>query len=146
MKIIHPKIKQFISNQRIAPFETMLGFFFIYVGIFGIIYMAIGNTPTSVTTLGYKTTIVLNIAYSIAGLGMFIGIGLNKYNIEAFGLATIATSLFIRAFLTGWMVGIRSPLIVNIIVLNGIFVLSCITRLVNIIKFHKAKEVIIIAK
>jgi hypothetical protein len=146
MRIIYLKIKRFFSYQRIAPFETMLGFFLIYAGTFGVIYTISGKAVASITTLGYKTTVILNISYLIAGLGMFFGIGLNKYNIEAFGLATVATSLLVRAILTAWIVGIHSPLIMNIIVLNSIFILSCTVRLINIIKLHRAKEVIIITK
>lgn len=146
MNLLLIKTRNFFAHQRNAPFETMLGFFLIYAGVFGTIYTISGKAIASVSTLGYKTTLILNISYLIAGLGVFFGIGFNKYNIEAFGLLTVATSLAIRAFIAVWIVGIRNPLIINIVILNGIFVLSCIVRLINIIKLHKANEVVVVTK
>lgn len=143
---IKSKIINFFLCQKLFPFDTMVGFFFVYIGIFGLIYILLGKAVTSIIALGYKTTIAINAGYLVAGLAMFFGIGLNKYNIQAFGLVTVATSLAIRAILTGWVVGISNPLIINIIVLNGILILSCIVRLINIIELYKAKEIIVITK
>lgn len=143
---MYKKIKQFFFNQRNQPFDTMLGFFCAYAGIFGLINIYIGKAVASVSALGYKTTIIFNICLTISGIGMFFGIGLNKYNIEAFGLITVATSLLIRSILIAWLVGINTPTVINTIVLNCIFTLSCVIKLINIIKLNKAKELLVTTK
>lgn len=129
-------IKKFFMQQRAAPFETMLGFFCIYGGIAGLLDFGVASNAFKYI-LGYKITMLFNALYAIAGSGMFFGIGLNKHNIEAFGLITVATSIIIRTVAIGYIIG-PNPLIINTYVLNVTFVLSCMARLVTVIRYHKA--------
>lgn len=138
-------LKKFLHNQKLAPFETMLAFFFIYAGTLGLLYATSGWTPRTANILGFKTTFAFNACYLLAGGGMFFGIGLGKPYIEAFGLIMVATSLITRAIIIGWLAGINF-ITINSLVLNCMFVLSCIVRLINVIKHHKSKEFAIVIK
>lgn len=128
-------IKKFFTQQRAAPFETMIGFACIYGGIASLLDFGIINSIFRYV-LGFKITILFNSLYIIAGIGMFFGIGLNKHNMEAFGLITVATSITIRTIATGYIVGFN-PLIINTYVLNAAIVLACTVRLITVIKYHR---------
>lgn len=136
-------IKNFYVAQKIRPFESMIGFFCIFAGIITILDFGIIHTPITelfIAFIGAKLYLILNIVYILSGVGVFFGVGLRRGNIEAFGLATLVTTIVIRTILFGLLIGFN-PLIFNTYVLNVGFIFACIVRLMTIIRNNKIIEI-----
>ena len=125
-------VKKFFLRQAAVPFETTLAFFFMYAAVASMVGFGVVASPLS-RTLGLVIAMIFNIAYLIAGLGMFVGIGTRRGDLEAFGLILIITSLAVRMVATGWLVGIN-PQIINGYVSSGVFIFACVMRMRLILK------------
>lgn len=125
-------IKTFYTNQKLVPFETMFGFYCAYSGLAGLLNFGIVSNAFNSAT-GYKTSTIFNIVYLLAGIGMYIGVGLKRINIEAFGLITVITSIIIRTITASWVFGIN-PVIINSYIFNTAIIFACIIRLITIYK------------
>lgn len=125
--MIIQRLKEFLKQQSIVPFETTLAFFFIYAAIASLAGFGVTATPLS-KVLGYWITMVFNVVYLFAGLGMYFGIGLRWGNIEAFGLILLITSIVVRLIAATWILGIN-PMVINGYILNAAFIFSCLIRL-----------------
>lgn len=80
--------------------------------------------------------LVVNVIYLLAGFGIFLGLGLRRGDIEAFGLIILTTTLIIRTLMLGFLFGI-DPVVINAYVLNLVFVASCIVRIKIILNNNK---------
>jgi hypothetical protein len=130
-------IRRFFERQALAPFETMLGFFFVYAAIASIAHFGVIVSPLT-KLLGPTVATIFNLVYLLAGLAMYLGIGFRRGNIEAAGLILLMASLAIRTIATGWLLG-TSPMVINGYVLNAAFFFSCAIRLRTI---HKAQQLL----
>lgn len=135
------RVKAFFRRQGVVPFETTIAFFFMYAAIAAMVGFGVVASPLT-RTLGAKWAMVFNVAYFIAGLSMFVGIGIRHGNIEAAGLILVIASLAVRTVATGWLVGIN-PLIINSYVSSGVFIFACVIRIIAIIKAQKALDGVI---
>lgn len=120
------KTRIFFKRQSIVPFETMFGFFCMYGGVAGIFAWGITNDIFK-RTVGDRWSFILNIAYLLAGSGMYLGIGLNRKDVESIGLITVASSLLIRSFVMAVKVGMN-PMLFNSYILTAAFIFACLTR------------------
>lgn len=126
------RIRTFFGRQSIVPFEAMFGFFFMYGGVAGLFAFGVTNDIFR-KTVGERWALVLNIIYSLAGTGMFFGLGSNRRDIESIGLITVATSLLIRSVVLGFKVGFN-PTMLNAHVLTGALIIACLVRSLKLIK------------
>lgn len=131
-------IKKFLHNQAIAPFETVFGFFCAYGGLAGLFKFGIVLTAYSQAISG-KFLVISNTLYLISGLAIFIGLGIRRGDIEAFGLILLATVLVVRTLIFSFVFGLN-PVIVNSYILNAAFIFSSIIRLKTIIKNNRFIE------
>lgn len=132
-------LKDCYARQRVAPFETMIGFLVIFVGIITVLDFGIIHTPINeifVNFVGYKLYLLLNMFYILSGLCIFIGLGIRKGNIEAFGLVLLVSVLITKIFITTLLIGV-SPVIINAIISNIAFSLAGIIRLQTILRNNK---------
>lgn len=130
-------LKTLYNNQKLVPFETMFGFYCAYSGLAGLLNFGIvNNTFNSVA--GFRTATIFNIIYLLAGLGMYIGTGFKKVNIEAFGLITVITSILIRTITTSWLLGVN-PIIINSYIFNMSIIFACFIRLNTIGKTNSIR-------
>src|SRR5687768_3914871 len=114
---------KFIKRQSIVPFDTTFAFFCIYSGMISV--FRIGIVPNIFRdTLGERISSMFDIGYALAGLLMFIGIGLGRRDVQAAGLITVITSITIRCVLIGWLIGFNS-LVFNTYVFNIAFIIAC---------------------
>lgn len=128
-------IKKFFHNQAIAPFETVFGFFCAYSGLAGLFKFGIILTAYSQAISG-KFLIFSNTIYLISGLGIFIGLGVRRGDMEAFGLILLTTVLIVRTLIFGFVFGFN-PIIINSYILNAAFVFSSIVRFKTIARNNK---------
>lgn len=112
------------------PFETGFAALCVYNGVSGI--LSYGAVPKIFEQmLGYKFSLVFNIAYVISGLLMYLGIGLNRRNVEAFGVIIIMMSLSIRSLVVFFDVGFYE-LVVNSYVFATTFLISAAVRVYSL--------------
>lgn len=133
-----PQIRQFFERQTASPFETMLAIYFAYAAVATMLNFGIVASPLT-NLLGAKIAVLTNVAYLLAGLAMYFGIGLRKGNVEAFGLILVMTSLSVRAVATAWLLG-TNPMIINSYVSTAVFLLACMVRLRMIFKSQQVLE------
>ena len=128
-------IKTFFLRQAIVPFETTLAFFFMYAAVASMVGFGTVASPLS-RALGTTMATLFNVVYLVAGLGMFVGIGTRRGDLEAFGLILVITSLAVRTVATGWLIVIN-PQIVYSYVSSGVFIFACVIRMTTILKAQK---------
>lgn len=107
----------------------------MYAGAAAILSYGTTVGPLS-RALGPAIATIFNVAFVVAGLGMYFGLGLKRGNVEAFGLILLAASLAVRSIINGWLFGV-SPQAINGYVLNAAFVFSCAIRLLTIFRWPK---------
>lgn len=124
------KIQTFFKRISVVPFEAMFGFYSVYIGLAGL--MSHGMTGDVFrSTIGYRWSICYNIAFVMAGSGMFFGIGFNRKDAESVGLIVVATSLVIRTIVMMAKVD-TTPTIFNAYVLTIAFIIACLTRCIKL--------------
>ena len=123
----HDLMRNFFKRQSIIPFETCFGFFCIYSGVAGIMSWGLTNDIFK-HALGHPLSDGFNLAYIMAGLAFYFGIGLNQRNIEAFGLILAIASLTARSVVI-FNVTRFSPEVVNSYVYTAGFSVACVVRL-----------------
>jgi hypothetical protein len=119
--------KKFLVNQSINPFEAMFGFYCIYSGITGLLDFGVANDIFRIA-IGPTLALMFSIFYILAGLGVFVGIGIKKGNLEASGLIALITSVVIRLISIAWVAGFI-PIVVNTYAFSIVFIVACIVRL-----------------
>lgn len=124
-------------NIRIIPFETSISLFCIISGVFGLLSWGLNNDQF-ISALGVRIATGFNIGYIVAGVGTFLGLALNRKDLETFGLTCIVTSLLVRSAAIGWKVGIN-PIVVTSYAFNAILIGASITRAYMI---HKYKVIV----
>lgn len=134
-RLVINSVKRFFGNQSLFPFETMWAFFCIYAGVAAILSYGVTVGPLA-RALGPVVAMIFNVAFVVAGLGMYFGIGLKRGNLEAFGLFLLAMSLAVRTVVNGWLFGWNAQ-VINGYVLNAAFVFSCVVRLRTIYRWPK---------
>lgn len=134
-------VKRFFIRQSLSPFETMFAFFCIYAGLARLFDFGVTVGPFQ-RALGSKAAIVLNVILVVSGLGIYVGRGIGRGDVEASGLILLATSLIITTIVNGWLFGLN-PMVINSYVLNGAFVFSCVIRLVKIFKAPRGEIAVI---
>jgi len=118
----------------------MFAFYCIYSGIAGLLNFGVTNDTFRVV-LGAGLANIFNVGYILAGVGMYMGIGLRRGNFEGFGLITIATSVFIRMLAVGWVTIFHPtlivptattksllPIMINLYAFSLAFIVACIVR------------------
>jgi hypothetical protein len=136
--------RNFFRNQSLLPFETMWAFFCVYVSVVNVFKW--GTTASPLTrALGTKTALAFNVAFCLAGLSIYFGIGLKRGNIEACGLILLMMSLIVATIVNGWLFGLN-PAVINAYILNGAFIVSCLIRLLVIIHWPRGATEIMSAK
>ena len=120
-------------NINVVPFETVIAIFCALSGVFGLLQLGLNNDQFA-SAMGRTIANVFNAGYILAGLGMLVGIALNRKDIEIFGLTCVVTSLLVRSSAIAWKVGLN-PFIVTSYFFNALVIGACITRAVMIIKY-----------
>ena len=126
------KFRTFFDRQSVVPFETLFGFYCMYGGIVGTLSYG-NNNDLFRRTLGDRFSFILNVAYFLAGSGMFFGIGLNRKDVESVGLITVASSLLIRTIVMSAKLGL-SPSMINANILTMAFIVACLVRCIKLLR------------
>lgn len=122
----------FFKRQSVVPFQVGLSVICVYSGIAGFLRFGLVNGIFT-EVLGQTLANTFNTAYLTSGLAIFFGIGLNRRNIEAFGVIILAMSLIVRSIVIHHHAGF-SPDVVNNYAFASAFVTSCAVRLWSLIK------------
>lgn len=131
-----PKIKTFLINQSLYPFEVMWAFVCMFAGMVAILNYGITVTPLE-TALGITAATIFNVIFFISGAAIFLGVGFRKGNVEAFGAILLVMSLLVRTIAAMWLVGF-TPMTINGFILNTAFIVACVVRLWTIWGWAKA--------
>jgi hypothetical protein len=123
---------QFLRRQSVVPFETALAAICVYSGIAGFLQFGLVNNIFS-KMLGVVLANVFNSAYIASGAAMFMGVGLNRRNLEAFGVIMLAMSLVVRSVVVHHNVGF-SPDVLNNYAFAAAFIVACAVRLWSLAK------------
>lgn len=135
--VTYPSVKTTLSSMwthiRIIPFETAISLFCVVSGVFGLFAWGLNNDQF-ISALGIKIANAFNVGYIVAGLGMFLGLAINRKDLETFGLTCVVISLLVRSSAIAWKVGIN-PVVITSYVFNAILIGACITRAWMIYKY-----------
>lgn len=124
----------FQHRHNIIPFEGGFALFAIYSSLVGLIQF--GIVPSAVSReLGSIFNTLTQAAFLLAGLGLYFGIGLNRRDIEIFGLIFTIGCLLSRVVAISWVVGFSATTLNNYIY-NAIFLIVCLIRLDTLFKRH----------
>lgn len=136
------RLPLFFLRQRVVPFETGIAVYCLYSSITALVGFGLTNNMFRSSVPGPISTF-FNAAFVVAGLCMFLGIGLGRRDIEGLGLMAVVTSLVIRSVAVTYFFGLDEivvngfvirgmPIVVNTNVTNIIFIVACLIRLESI--------------
>lgn len=127
----------FIQRQFVLfPFEIAFSLYSLYMGVSGLVGFGSTSGSLFVEVLG-RWSIPFNLLYAISGLAIYFGLVTLRRNVEAFGLVTLTTSLIIRSIVLLWCsCGDRIVWgqVVNVHVLNILFLVACVSRIVSLLE------------
>ncbi len=127
----------FIQRQFVLfPFEIAFSLYSLYMGVSGLVGGGSTSGSLFAEALG-QWSIPFNLLYAVSGLAIYTGLVTLRRNVEAFGLITLATSLIIRSIVLVWCsCGDRVAWgqVVNVHVLNGVFLVACVARIVSLLE------------
>jgi hypothetical protein len=127
-------MKAFLRRQSVLPFESLIAFLAVVSG--GLALLNVGGLSADALSaelhVGWLVTLVQTL-YLVSGLALFIGLGLGRRDLEAFGLVTLAAVEVIRSVGLYAFVGFEILVAVSY-VFNAAIVLTCAVRLHTLTK------------
>lgn len=120
-------------NLNVHSFQAVIAIFVALTGIFGLFDIGLNNRQFA-EAMGSTISNVFNVGYVLAGLGILVGLALNRRDVELFGLVCVITSLFVRSSALLWYTGIN-PITITGYSLNLLLVGAAVTRAYLIYKY-----------
>lgn len=121
----------FFRRQSVVPFQVGLSVICVYSGIAGFLRFGMVNGIFN-QVLGPLFANIFHATYLVSGVAIFFGIGLNRRNIEAFGVIILTMTLVVRSIVIHSHAGF-SPDVVNNYAFAACFIASCGVRLWSLV-------------
>jgi hypothetical protein len=125
-------IRRFLARLNVVPFEEMMAEFILLSGAFGLV--GIGGASQDALTMAIGDwALVFQASYVLAGLGMLIGMGTSKANIEAAGLALLLVSVLVRLIVFLYLFGLNEQAWVSLI-FYLVITRACVRRMHTLVQ------------
>lgn len=124
-------MKRFTGRLRVIPFEIAVGLFAMYGGLATLLGVSVGVDNTPGLTLPFWLVTCVAISHGLGGLGVVIGVGTGRRDIEGAAVAILGTSLLGRGLaiiLGGGLSGQTTIAIVFYLVTTA----ACCVRLLSL--------------
>ena len=130
--MIRKFLDAFLLRTYVIPFETMFAALSIYSGITRLADFGV-TSSVIIDTIGHTAAQFFSLAYLLGGIGMLVGLGTGRRNIEAFGLCIVSASILIGIIATIFILGFV-PAVINGLVTGILFLIACAIRAHSIMK------------
>jgi len=126
-------VRRFLARQAVLPFESLIAFLVVVSGSLALLHVGgLGADALSLRLPALLNTAVQAL-YVVSGLAVWLGLGLVRRDIEAFGLVTLSAGVLIRSIGLFAFVGIE-PVVLTAYLFNAAIILTCAVRFLVLVK------------
>jgi hypothetical protein len=124
-------IFQAFRRFAILPFESLIGMLAVLTGGLGLFHIGGVGTDVLSVLLPVWLRVTVQVIYLTAGLAMLTGLGVDRPDLEGFGLVTLAASTIIRTIALIKVVGLTPP-VITAAAFNILLIWACVARMLSL--------------